>query len=68
MIAPLGKFGLRGVAWYQGEANAGLDDAQHYQAQLQMLFTDWRRQFEFAAAVLRGAARELEPARDRAGR
>ena len=28
MIAPLGKFGLRGVAWYQGEANAGLDDAQ----------------------------------------
>jgi sialate O-acetylesterase len=47
MIAPLGKFGLRGVAWYQGEANAGLDDAQRYQAQLQMLFTDWRRQFEF---------------------
>jgi sialate O-acetylesterase len=47
MIAPLGKFGLRGVAWYQGEANAALDDAQHYQAQLQMLFTDWRRQFEF---------------------
>jgi sialate O-acetylesterase len=46
MIAPLGKFGLRGVAWYQGEANAGWDDAQHYQAQLQMLFTDWRQQFE----------------------
>ena len=46
MIAPLGKFGLRGVAWYQGEANAGLEDARHYQAQLQMLFTDWRRQFE----------------------
>ncbi len=47
MIAPLGKFGLRGVAWYQGEANAGLDDAKRYQAQLQMLFTDWRRQFDF---------------------
>jgi sialate O-acetylesterase len=46
MIAPLGKFGLRGVAWYQGEANAALDDAGRYQAQLQMLFTDWRRQFE----------------------
>ena len=28
MIAPLGKYGLRGVAWYQGEANAGLDDAR----------------------------------------
>ncbi|HEX5163364.1 MAG TPA: sialate O-acetylesterase [Steroidobacteraceae bacterium] len=48
MIAPLGKFGLRGVAWYQGEANAGLDDALRYQEQLQMLFTDWRRQFDFA--------------------
>ena len=59
MIAPLGKYGLRGVAWYQGEANAGLDDAQRYQAQLQMLFTDWRRQFDASAAVLRRAAREL---------
>ena len=47
MIAPLGKFGLRGVAWYQGEANAGLYDAQRYQAQLAALFTDWRRQFDF---------------------
>ncbi|HET7812496.1 MAG TPA: sialate O-acetylesterase, partial [Steroidobacteraceae bacterium] len=46
MIAPLGKFGLRGVGWYQGEANAGLEDARRYQAQLQMLFADWRRQFE----------------------
>jgi len=48
MIAPLGKFGLRGVAWYQGEANAGLEDARRYQKQLQMLFTDWRRQFDNA--------------------
>ena len=46
MIAPLGKYGLRGVAWYQGESNAGLDDALRYQKQLQMLFTDWRRQFD----------------------
>jgi sialate O-acetylesterase len=46
MIAPLGPFGLRGVQWYQGEANAGLDDARRYQAQLQGLFADWRRQFE----------------------
>jgi sialate O-acetylesterase len=46
MIAPLGKYGLRGVAWYQGEANAGLGDAKQYQQQLQMLFTDWRRQFD----------------------
>jgi sialate O-acetylesterase len=48
MIAPLGRYGLRGVAWYQGEANAGLEDARRYQAQLQMLFTDWRRHFDFA--------------------
>jgi len=52
MIAPLGKFGLRGVAWYQGEANADLADARRYQAQLQMLFTDWRRQFEFPLPFL----------------
>ncbi len=48
MIAPLRNYGLRGVAWYQGEANAGLDDAKRYEAQLRMLFTDWRRQFDFA--------------------
>lgn len=46
MIAPLGPFGLRGVQWYQGEANGGLDDARRYQEQLQGLFADWRRQFE----------------------
>jgi sialate O-acetylesterase len=46
MIAPLGKYGVRGVAWYQGEANAALDDALRYQRQLQALFTDWRRQFD----------------------
>ena len=46
MIAPLGKFGLRGVAWYQGEANGGLSDAQRYEAQLAGLFADWRRQFD----------------------
>ena len=46
MIAPLGPFGLRGVQWYQGESNAGLDDARRYQPQLQGLFADWRRQFE----------------------
>jgi len=46
MIAPLGKYGLRGVAWYQGESNAGLRDALRYQQQLQTLFADWRRQFD----------------------
>ena len=46
MIAPLGKYGLRGVVWYQGEANAGLDDARKYQALLAAWMADWRRQFE----------------------
>ena len=46
MIAPLGKYGVRGVAWYQGEANGSLEDALRYEAQLKMLMTDWRRHFD----------------------
>jgi sialate O-acetylesterase len=46
MIAPLGNYGLRGVAWYQGEANAGLEDARRYQALLAAWMADWRRQFD----------------------
>ncbi len=46
MIAPLGKYGLRGVAWYQGEANAGLEDARRYQPLLTAWMADWRRQFD----------------------
>ena len=46
MIAPLGNFGLRGVAWYQGEANGGLQDALRYETQLAALFADWRTQFD----------------------
>jgi sialate O-acetylesterase len=46
MIAPLGKYGLRGVAWYQGEANGALDDALEYEALLGGMFADWRRQFD----------------------
>ena len=45
MIAPLGRYGLRGVAWYQGEANGGLEDAKRYESLLRGLFADWRRQF-----------------------
>jgi len=43
MIAPLGKFGLRGFAWYQGESNTG--EADKYQALLASLMADWRNQF-----------------------
>ncbi len=45
MIAPLGKYGLRGIAWYQGEANGGLEDARRYEDLLRGLMNDWRRQF-----------------------
>lgn len=45
MIAPLGRFGLRGVAWYQGESNVSLPEGQRYQSQLRALMSDWRRQF-----------------------
>jgi sialate O-acetylesterase len=46
MIGPLGKYGLRGIAWYQGEANGGLEDARAYEALLRGLMADWRRQFD----------------------
>jgi sialate O-acetylesterase len=52
MIAPLRNYGLRGVVWYQGEANSGLDDARKYQALLQGMFIDWRRQFEASLPFL----------------
>jgi sialate O-acetylesterase len=42
MIGPLGPIGLKGVAWYQGEADVGLP---HYDARLAAMMNDWRRQF-----------------------
>jgi sialate O-acetylesterase len=43
MIAPLGKFGLRGMAWYQGESNT--NEANQYQSLLTRMIADWRSQF-----------------------
>jgi sialate O-acetylesterase len=43
MIAPLGQFGLRGIAWYQGESNTS--EAHRYQSLLAQMMSDWRRQF-----------------------
>ena len=42
MIAPLGTMPLAGVAWYQGESDAGQAD---YDDRLTQLFAGWRRQF-----------------------
>jgi sialate O-acetylesterase len=44
MLAPLQPYALRGVAWYQGESNAG--DAAHYAALLSAMMADWRRGFD----------------------
>ena len=43
MIAPIGPYGLRGAAWYQGEANAGSPDG--YAEKLGSMMAAWRGQF-----------------------
>jgi len=43
MIAPIGPYGLRGAAWYQGEANAGSPDG--YAEKLGSMMVAWRGQF-----------------------
>jgi sialate O-acetylesterase len=43
MIAPLAPYGLRGVAWYQGEADAG--GTAGYAAKLGAMMAGWRREF-----------------------
>ncbi|MCC4590743.1 9-O-acetylesterase [Xanthomonas campestris pv. cannae] len=43
MIAPLGRYGLRGMLWYQGESNTG--DGAAYATRLRGLRDDCRRQF-----------------------
>ena len=42
MIAPLGPLGLKGVAWYQGEADVGVPG---YDRRLAAWMRDWRAQF-----------------------
>jgi len=43
MIAPLGRYGLRGVLWYQGESNTF--EADRYAELLRTLRGDWRARF-----------------------
>lgn len=42
MVAPIGPYGLRGAAWYQGEANAGSPDG--YAEKLASMMAAWRGQ------------------------
>ncbi|RYE02732.1 MAG: 9-O-acetylesterase [Sphingomonadales bacterium] len=44
MIAPIGPYGLRGIAWYQGETDAG--KAAGYADRLAGMMAGWRAQFE----------------------
>jgi sialate O-acetylesterase len=44
MIAPLGPYGLKGAAWYQGESDVG--NNRPYAAKLGALMASWRKQFE----------------------
>ena len=53
MIAPLIPYAIRGMIWYQGEANAQPNKAQFYQYQLPLLVKDWRTRWgegDFPAA------------------
>ena len=43
MVAPMTRFPVKGFIWYQGEANVGR--GHQYQALLQALIKDWRKQF-----------------------
>ncbi|MGE4488209.1 MAG: sialate O-acetylesterase [Kiritimatiellales bacterium] len=44
MIAPLIPFGIKGVIWYQGEANANqLSDADIYRFKMNALMRGWRQ-------------------------
>ena len=45
MIAPLTPLAIRGVIWYQGESNSGLNRAPLYHRLFSSMIEDWRQQF-----------------------
>ena len=45
MIAPLTELGIKGVLWYQGEANTDSERAPLYGRIFRDLIVDWRRQW-----------------------
>jgi sialate O-acetylesterase len=46
MIAPLTRFAIRGVIWYQGEANADSERAPLYARLFRTMIDDWRRAWD----------------------
>lgn len=49
MIAPIVPFAIKGVIWYQGEANAGAERYPMYDRTMRTLIEDWRRQWGIGA-------------------
>jgi sialate O-acetylesterase len=44
-VAPLIPYAVKGMLWYQGEANSEAQKAPLYRHQLALLVTDWRRRW-----------------------
>lgn len=65
MIAPIGRYGLRGVLWYQGESNIG--DGAHYADLLRVLRNDWRAHFGAELPMLVVQLAGYGPAQSRPG-
>jgi sialate O-acetylesterase len=70
-IAPLVPYAIRGVIWYQGEANTMPGKAEFYQYQLPLLVQDWRarwgQELPFAWVQLpnfKGAGRDWPTVRE----
>jgi sialate O-acetylesterase len=63
-IAPLIPYAVRGVIWYQGEANSAPGKGPYYQYQLPLLVNDWRarwgEELPFAWVQLPNFGREGE--------
>ena len=45
MIHPILKFPIKGVIWYQGESNAGGQDALDYKDKFPTMIRDWRQRW-----------------------
>ncbi len=45
-IAPLEPYALRGILWYQGEANSAPQKAPYYQYHLPLLVQEWRKAWD----------------------
>ncbi|MCA9198050.1 MAG: hypothetical protein KDA87_10945, partial [Planctomycetales bacterium] len=46
-LAPISRFAVRGVIWYQGESNSGVqEDPREYQHKLRAFIRGWRQAFD----------------------